>query len=112
MAVSSSEDRLDLDESGDEKPAEDQSAHGQRGCQSSFARLNLVSHGIREVFRSETASRKNCYAFSYISMAVFTGFLQHVTYTCDISLYVFSARFLLLACYQSVSFYYGNERKD
>ena len=63
-------------------------------------------------FLSETASLKNCYAFSYISMAVFMGFLRHVTYTCDISFSVFSACLFQLACCQSASFHYGDERKD
>jgi hypothetical protein len=57
---------------------------------------------------SETDSRKNCYAFSYISMAVFTGFLQHVTYTCDRSCSVSSASFLQLACQQSINFFHAS----
>ena len=34
-------------------------------------------------------------------MAVFTRFLRHITYTCDIAFTVFSACFLQLACCQS-----------
>jgi hypothetical protein len=37
----------------------------------------------------ETALLKNCYAISYISMAVFMRFLWHTTYTCDVSITFF-----------------------
>src|SRR5258708_19746244 len=45
-------------------------------------------------------------------MAVFTRRLRHIAYTSDISFSVFSACFLQLACCQSASFHYGDERKD
>jgi hypothetical protein len=54
--------------------------------------------------RLKTAPLKNCYAFSYISMAVFTGFLQQVTYTYHRSFSECSACFFVFARKLSDSF--------
>ncbi len=77
-------------------------------CLSSLPRQSANS--VCKDTQVETASYKNCYAFSYVSVAVFTRFLWRSMYTYGISFTVFSTCFLPLACCQGVGFRYGDER--